>query len=114
MPIARFVLPLILPAALPAAPASVAKGKYECWANGQARLLLNFSIDSASAYTDSDSKKGSFTYDPASGRIAFKGGMLEDAMPKGFYSVYEVRGKTPTVSFRSPRGSEASFCELTR
>jgi hypothetical protein len=92
-------------------PPRVATGSYECWANGAARMLLNFTIRNASQYTDSDEKLGTYTYDPASGRITFKGGLLDGAMPNGFQSIYHEPNRKPTVSFRSPRGAEAAFCE---
>jgi hypothetical protein len=95
-------------------PGAVSTGTYECWANGEARLLLNFTIRNRSQYTDSEGKPGAYSYDSASGRVTFKGGMLDGAMPNGFQAIYhEPKGK-PTVSFRSPRGSEAAFCEKVK
>src|SRR5689334_13628589 len=95
-------------------PVKVAMGSYECWANGQARMLLNFKIKSASQYTGSDDKPGNFTYNTASGAIAFKGGSLDGVMPEGYVSIYHEPKGLPTVSFRSPRGSEVSFCQLKK
>lgn len=92
----------------------VAPGSYECWANGQARMLLNFTIRSATQYVGSDGKAGAFSYDAGSGRINFKGGALDGVMPDGFYAVYHEPQGRPTVSFRSARGAEASFCEKVR
>ncbi len=92
----------------------VAPGRYECWANGQARLLLNFTARSSSQYTGSDGKPGTYSYDPATTRVTFKTGSLAGAMPEGFYGIYYAPQGRPTVSFRSPRGSEASFCQLVR
>ena len=97
------------------APAAVAQGKYECWGNGSPRMLLNFNVTGKDRYTDPEGKqKGSFTYNPSNGAIAFKGGHLDGVMPNGFTSVYHEPKKRPTVSFRSARGAEASFCELTK
>jgi hypothetical protein len=114
--------PLSAPA--PAASASAASqsasagavktGSYECWANGQARMLLNFTIRGAGQYTGSDGKAGTFSIDPNTGRIKFKGGALDGVMPEGFYAIYHVPQGRPTVSFRSPSGSEASFCQWVR
>lgn len=98
----------------PAAPAKVAMGSYECWANGQARMLLNFKIKSATQYTGSDDKPGNYSYDSHSGKITFKGGSLDGAMPDGYVSIYHEQKGQPTVSFRSPRGAEASFCQLVK
>ncbi len=96
------------------APSKVAIGSYECWANGAPRLLMNFAIKDATKYTDSEGKPGTYSYDVSSGRITFKGGALDGVMPQGFVSVYhEPKGK-PTVSYRSPRGAEAAFCEKGR
>lgn len=92
----------------------VAQGRYECWGNGQARLLLNFTALSSSQYTGSDGKPGTYSYDPATTRITFKTGALAGAMPAGFYAVYYAPQGRPTVSFRNPSGSEASFCQLVR
>jgi hypothetical protein len=94
-------------------PGSVALGSYECWANGQARLLMNFQIRSANGYIGSDGKPGTFTLD-AAGNIAFHGGALDGVMPQGFTShYYSPRGR-PTVSFRGRSGGEAAFCEKVR
>jgi hypothetical protein len=93
-------------------PVTVAQGSYECWGNGSPRLLLNFKVTGKDKYSDSDGKdRGSFTYDAGSGNIVFKGGHLEGVMPNGFTSIYHEPKNRPTVSFRSARGSEASFCE---
>jgi hypothetical protein len=89
----------------------VAKGSYECWGNGQARMLLNFTVTGGGSYKASDGSSGRFTYDTGSKQIKFTG-YLKQAMPEGFTTIYyEPKGR-PTVSFRSARGSEASFCEL--
>jgi hypothetical protein len=97
-----------------AAPAKVAQGSYACWANGQARMLLNFTIKSATQYSGYGGKAGTYSYDASTGRIAFKGGSLDGAMPEGYITIYhEPKGRS-TVSFRSPRGAEASFCQLQR
>ncbi|RYX93829.1 MAG: hypothetical protein EOO28_16795 [Comamonadaceae bacterium] len=95
------------------APSAVAAGHYECWANGSARGMMNFAVTGKDAYTG-DGAKGKFTYDSSSGKIAFKGGHLDGVMPDGFVSVYHEKNGRPTVSFRSARGSEASFCERVK
>lgn len=92
---------------------SVALGSYECWAWGRPRMLLNFTVTGPSRYTASDDSVGTFTFDPGSKAIRFTG-YLADSLPKGFTTIYyEPRG-LPTVSFRGPGGSEASFCERAR
>jgi hypothetical protein len=103
-----------LPTGQPAPTGGVAAGSYECWANGSARMLLNFTIRTAAQYTGSDGKPGSYGYDANTGRITFKGGALDGAMPDGFYAIYQELKGVPTVSFRSPRGAEASFCQKAR
>jgi hypothetical protein len=101
---------LALPAA--AAPAKVAGGAYECWANGAARMLMNFKVTGDGRYSNEDgNEKGAFAYTADSGLITFKGGHLDGAMPDGFKAVYHENHGRPTVSFRSGRGSEAAFCE---
>ncbi len=106
------LLALALTPAWAAPPTTVAAGNYECWGNGAARMMLNFKVTGKSSYSDPEGKqRGSFVYDPLSGAIAFKGGHLEGVMPKGFTAVYHESKKVPTVSFRSGRGAEASFCE---
>ncbi|HEV8145656.1 MAG TPA: hypothetical protein VGP79_04715 [Bryobacteraceae bacterium] len=97
-----------------AAPAKVATGAYECWANGAPRLLLNFSIRSATEYRDTDNKPGTYAYDSKTGRIIFKGGGLDGVMPRNFYAMYHEPKGHPTVSFRNPEGREASYCERTK
>ena len=94
------------------APKAVSQGSYECWGNGSPRLLLNFKVTGNGKYSDPEGKQqGSFAYDPKSGAITFKGGHLDGVMPTGFTSVYHENKNKPTVSFRSGRGAEASFCE---
>lgn len=97
-----------------ASPAKVAPGSYACWANGRARMLLNFTIKSATQYAGSDGKPGSYSYASSTGRVMFKGGSLDGAMPEGYTTIYHEPKGLPTVSFRSERGSEASFCQLKR
>jgi len=92
----------------------VATGSYECWANGQARMLLNFTIRSTSQYTGSDAKAGSYSFDPGSGRISFRGGTLDGVLPAGFYTLYYEPQGRPTVSFRNTSGAEVSFCQWVR
>lgn len=92
-------------------PAAVAVGGYECWANGQARMLMNFTIRDASRYTGSDGATGTFSFDAATTRITFKGGALDGVMPAGFYAIYHsVQGRSK-VSFMGPGGAEATFCD---
>ncbi len=86
------------------------KGDYECWGNGEARLLMNFTVLPGNQYRDSEGKIGALTVAP-DGKVSFKGGMLDGAMPNGFYVVYHTPKNHPTFSFRSARGSEAQFCE---
>ena len=105
---------VLMTAANAESPAKVALGAYECWANGSARLLLNFSIKSAAEYTGSDNTKGTYAYAPGTGRITFKGGALDGVMPNGFYTVYHEPKGIPSVSFRNSSGNEASFCEKPR
>ena len=94
-----------------APPGKVASGVYECWAFSSPRPLLNFKVVGSGQYTSPEGERGAFSFDAASGRITFKGGHLDGAMPDGFVAVYHEPGGRPTVSFRSARGSEASFCE---
>ena len=92
----------------------MATGSYECWANGQARLLLNFTVRSSTQYLDSDNKPGTYRMEPGNGQVTFKGGALDGAMPQGFIAVYHTPKGKPTLSFRSPRGAEAAFCERAK
>lgn len=91
----------------------MAVGEYECWAWGQARLMLNFSTRAPGRYTDSSGKAGSYTMGDG-GQVRFKGGLLEGAMPDGFKAVYHTPNGRPTLSFRSASGSESTFCERVR
>ena len=92
--------------------AAVAVGDYECWAFGEARALLNFSVTKPGTYRASDGSLGTFVYDAASGDIVFTG-YLAESMPAGFTAKYYEPKATPTVSFRGRGGAEASFCERT-
>lgn len=100
--------PAVASAATPAG--QMAFGRYECWANGQARLLMNFSTTAAGRYTGSDGKSGRYSLDAAR-RVSFEGGALDGVMPAGFTAVYHADQGRPTVSFRGRSGSEAAFCE---
>ena len=98
--------------ALAQVPAQVAPGSYECWAWGKPRMLLNLKVTAPGRYSDPDgSKKGSFVLARDSGRLTFKGGHLDGAMPDNFTAVYHEKNNKPTISFRGASGSEASFCE---
>jgi hypothetical protein len=104
-------------AGAPPAPAltaagAVRLGSYECWANGEARMLMNFRIASTTQYVDSEGKSG--TYAVNGGRIAFRGGLLDGVMPAGFYATYEMVQGRPKVSFRNSGGSEVQYCEWTK
>lgn len=101
----------LLPGAAAAQSPGMPTGSYECWANGAARMLMNFQVTAPGRYTDSEGKPGQFTLDAGTGRVSFQGGMLDGAMPDGFIAVFHTPGGRPTVSFRSPRGAEAAFCE---
>lgn len=90
----------------------VASGRYECWAFNTARMDLNFTVTGPGRYEAADGSTGTFAFDSASGIVAFEG-YLGDVMPEGFTTVYHEPGGKPTVSFRSARGAEASFCEHT-
>jgi hypothetical protein len=72
--------------------------------------LLNFKVTGAGRYTAYDGSPGTFSFDPGSKAIRFTG-YLADAMPKGFTTIYHAPHGIPTVSFRGPGGSEASFCQ---
>lgn len=98
--------------AMAQSPKSVALGSYECWAWGQARMLMNFKVTSDKRYTNEDGKKkGDYAYSSSTGLITFKGGHLDGILPKGFTAVYHEKNNKPTVSFRGSSGSEAQFCE---
>lgn len=101
----------LLPGTAAAQAPDMPTGSYECWANGAARMLMNFTVTAPGRYTDSDGKAGRFALDAASGKVTFQGGLLDGAMPDGFIAVFHAPGGKPTVSFRSPRGAEAAFCE---
>ena len=89
----------------------VALGTYECWSNGQARMLWNFKITGNGTYTGSGGAPGRFAFDTGSTRINFRGGSLDNAFGDGFYTMYHEPSGRPTVSIRSTRGSEAGFCQ---
>jgi hypothetical protein len=105
------IAPAITPAPQTGGGGSVAQGIYEYWANGRANLTLNFSIRGPGQYAGSNGQAGSFSFDPGSQRIAFRGGSLDGVMPAGFYAIYYAPQGRPTVSFRNSGGSEAAFCQ---
>jgi hypothetical protein len=95
----------------PAAGGGVASGSYQCWANGQARPLLNFTALAGNQYRDNQGTTGGMLVDGGTGRVTFKGGLLDGFMPAGFYAVYYAPQGRPTVSFRNSGGGEAQFCQ---
>ena len=97
----------------PAAGSGVAAGSYECWANGQARMLLNFTSMGNGQYRGSNGHPGTMSVD-GSGRVAFQGGSLDGFLPRGYYAVYHAPGGRPTVSFRNSGGSEIQYCQRVR
>ena len=102
--------------AAPAAPAAagtgaLATGAYTCWANGEGRGIMNFTVTGSGRYTGSDGAAGAFTYNAATTRVTFTSGALAGVMPDGFYAVYHLAQGRPTVSFMSARGAEAVFCQ---
>jgi hypothetical protein len=107
--VALSVVPATQPAAATAG-SGVPVGSYQCWANGQARPLLNFTILNGSQYRDSQGATGAFQ-SGASSRITWRGGNLDGFLPAGFYTVYYAPQGRPTVSFRSTSGAEVTFCQ---
>jgi hypothetical protein len=92
-----------------ASAASMAMGSYECWGNGEARLLMNFTVTGSGTYKGSDDSIGHFTL--TGNRVNFTSGSLNGVMPDGFVANYVMRQGVPTVSFVGPSGAEAQFCE---
>lgn len=88
--------------------AVVALGDYECWAFREARMLLDFTVTGTGTYRASDDSVGTFTYDAATGTIAFTG-YLADSLPTGFTAKHYAPKGTPPVGFRGRAGAEASF-----
>jgi hypothetical protein len=89
----------------------IAQGAYECWANGEARPLMNFTVRGGGLYVGSDGARGAYRVDPSTSRVLFAGGALDGVMPPGFFAVYHAPGGRPTVSFRGRSGAEAAFCQ---
>jgi len=98
-------------AAVPAAGAAstVPAGNYECWANGEANLTLNFTVTGPGRYTASDGSTGTFTV--ADDGTATFTGYEGDVMPAGFTINYHLAQGRPTFSFIGTSGGEAAFCE---
>ena len=66
---------------------AVVEGAYECWSNGQARMIFNFTIRAVSQYTDAEGHAGSFKFAPSNSRIRFIGGNLSD-LGKDYVIIY--------------------------
>ena len=92
-----------------ASAATMAMGSYECWGNGEARLLMNFTVTGQDTYKGSDDSTGHFAL--SGNRVNFTSGTLNGVMPDGFVANYVIRQGIPTVSFVGPSGAEAQFCE---
>ena len=86
---------------------TMAIGSYECWYFTRAQAGLNFTINSATSYTDVEGKRGTLALGPGN-KLTFKGGAHD-----GSNAVYKPL-KTPTVSFIGASGAEAAFCELAK
>ena len=91
-----------------AAQTGVMPGSYECWFFSQPRPGLNFEIKEGGRYVDVEGVAGTYSYDAATGQIAFRGGALDEQ--KAAYP----NKPTPTVSFRNAQGREIAFCERAR
>ncbi|HEX2591630.1 MAG TPA: hypothetical protein VHL34_09050 [Rhizomicrobium sp.] len=111
MKLARIIPAALLLAAFTqsANAAGMAMGAYECWGNGEARMLMNFTVTGAGTYKGSDNSTGKFTL--TGNTVTFTSGSLNGVMPDGFVAKYEIRKGIPTVSFVGPSGAEAQFCE---
>ncbi len=113
-PQAEAQTPQAMPAAAAAADATTAAaptGSYECWANGEARMLMNFTVTAPGAYTASDNSTGTFTI-AGDGTATFTG-YEGEIMPEGFTINYHLAQGRPTFSFMGTGGAEAAFCEHT-
>lgn len=109
--LAAFALAMPLAQAKPAAEKAhpggkLVPGSYECWNFNRPQLMLNFKLQDGGRYRDYENKGGSYTYDAASGKLAFKGGALD-----GQSTVYEISRGKPKASFRNAHGNEIAFCE---
>src|SRR5260370_559179 len=102
-----------LPPVFPAG-GGMALGHYECYGRSGPLLGMAFTVNSSSKSPDCESKQGTYALDKGSGRVQFKGGMLEGVFPKGFYGVYYSRQGRPVLGIRSPSGTESSYCEWVR
>lgn len=91
----------------------VTPGLYECWAWGQARMLLNVTITGDSTYRGEASGETG-TYSLNGNTLTWDSGPLKGIMPDGFTTVFEVREGVPTISYLGTSGSEASFCQNTQ
>jgi hypothetical protein len=77
-------------------------GRYECWFQGRARGLLNFTILSAGRYADVDNQPGTYTFD---GRVlTFHGGSRQRGVLRP--------GRTPAIYLVGPSGSENENCDF--
>jgi hypothetical protein len=88
----------------------VAQGSYECWSGRYASMGQNFSIAAGGRYTDTAGNPGTFTFDPGTQRVVFRGGAL-DSSTKDYTTIYYEPQGRPTVSFRNRSGNEVVFCQ---
>lgn len=89
----------------------VAAGDYQCWANGQARPLMNFKALGNGQYRDNEGHLGKLSVNASDGHVMFNGGNLDGFEAMGYRAVYSAPGGRPTVSFRNSGGSEVQFCQ---
>ena len=89
----------------------VGQGAYECWSFGSPRPLLDLRIQPGNRYVDSEGKPGVFAVAAADGRMAFRGGMWDGALPPGSYAVYSEPKGIPVISIRDTNNREFAYCE---
>jgi len=88
----------------------IAPGSYECWGNGQARPLLNFTALGNNQYRDSQGHEGSMSV-ASNGRVTIRGGNLDGFLPEGYYAEYYAPRGRATLSFRNSSDHEVQYCE---
>ena len=83
----------------------VLKGSYACVAGGGAAGTLRLVIKSDTEYADRNGKKGTYEFDPKTGRFVFKTGAWE-----GFYG--KLLGPRKIGITSRPGGSANTICDL--
>jgi hypothetical protein len=103
------------PAPRPVNGGGLTLARYECYTYSGGRLnsalAENFSLAGAGRYTDAGGAGGTFTYDAASGQLAFHGAALNGQHATFHPGIQPFKNHPPTVAFPLRDGHDGDTCD---